>query len=116
MGFKDARIKTTLLLDPAEKELNILKKVYGLSADAFFVKNDYRISLGAYPLLDQITGLMNKYPEIKLEIAVHTDNIGSPVTNLRLSEARAESMVNYLTGRGISNKRLIPKDLGRQNQ
>lgn len=112
MGFRDARIKTYLPKDPAEKELLNLKKVFGVSADDFFIRNDLKASLGAYPLLDQITGLLNKYPAIKLEIAVHTDNIGSPVTNLQLSQARAVSLVNYLIGRGISSKRLIPKGFG----
>jgi outer membrane protein OmpA-like peptidoglycan-associated protein len=112
IGFKDARIKTFIHSDPAEKELGTLKKVYGTSADAFFEKNDSKISTNGYPVLDQIVGLMKKYPTIRLVIATHTDNTLLPSTNLLLSRNRAQSMVNYLVSRGISKNRLIHEGYG----
>ena len=63
-------------------------------------------------MLDQIVMLMNRNPALRLEIGVHTDNTGSAATNLRLSQTRAQVMVNYLINRGIEGKRLAAKGYG----
>jgi outer membrane protein OmpA-like peptidoglycan-associated protein len=111
-GFKNVVAKPFLLKDPAERELNILKKVYGLSADQFFGLTNTNISSNGFAMLDQIVSLMNKYPAIRLEIATHTDNSGLQNMNQELSQKRADIIVNYLAGKSISNKRLIAKGFG----
>jgi outer membrane protein OmpA-like peptidoglycan-associated protein len=40
-----------------------------------------------------------------LKIVGHTDNVGNPSSNVTLSKGRANSVVTYLTGRGISADR-----------
>jgi len=50
--------------------------------------------------------LLKNNPGIRLEISGHTDNVGSYRANLKLSEARAKSVVDYLVGQGIDKKRL----------
>lgn len=112
LGYKDARIRTFILEDPAAKELITLKKVFGVSADAFFNPNDYSLTTAGTQILDLIIGFMSKYPGIRLEIATHTDNMGSPGNNLFLSQKRAESMVSYLVKNGVNNSRLISKGYG----
>jgi outer membrane protein OmpA-like peptidoglycan-associated protein len=56
--------------------------------------------------------LMEANPEIIIEIQSHTDNKGSDVYNLKLSQKRAESVVKYLESKGISAKRLKAKGYG----
>ncbi len=112
LGYKTARIRTYTLEDPAARELNNLKKVFGVSADEFFRKNDFSLSSSGTQLLDLILGFMVKYPNIKLEIDVHTDNVGAPASNQLLSQRRAEAMVNYLTANGVSSARLAAKGFG----
>jgi outer membrane protein OmpA-like peptidoglycan-associated protein len=63
-------------------------------------------------MLDQVVMLMNKYPGIKLEVAVHTDNQGSSYTLQRLSDTRAQVIVDYLVNRGISADRLTARGYG----
>ncbi len=57
---------------------------------------------------------MNQFPTVKIEILSHTDNIGSDAYNLRLSQNRAKSVVNYLISKGIKKERLTSKGFGSQ--
>ena len=63
-------------------------------------------------MLDQIVKLMNKYPSLKLEVAVHTDNTGPAETSLELSQLHSRLLVSYLINRGINQKRLVATGFG----
>jgi outer membrane protein OmpA-like peptidoglycan-associated protein len=110
-GYDDAVIKLCVLTDPAERELLILKKNYGVLTDTYFDANK-RLVTNAYLMLDQVVMLMNKYPGIKLEVGVHTDNQGIATSLMSVSQARALVIVNYLINRGISGNRLTAKGYG----
>jgi outer membrane protein OmpA-like peptidoglycan-associated protein len=110
-GYNEVRIKIENLKDPAEKELNVLKKIFGVSTDAYFDSYN-RLTPSAYLLLDQIVKIMNKYPEIKIEAGVHTDNTETPKAKLYLSQVYAKTITDYLTSKGIDPKRLIGKGFG----
>jgi outer membrane protein OmpA-like peptidoglycan-associated protein len=62
--------------------------------------------------LERLTKLMNEYPTIKIEIASHTDSIGTNEYNQILSNARAKSVVDWLTTHGIDVSRLVYKGYG----
>lgn len=62
--------------------------------------------------LDKLVRFLKDNPAAKLEIQGHTDNSGSLALNNRLSQARANSVVLYLTKKGISSERLIAKGYG----
>jgi len=111
-GFRNAKIKTCIYTDPAEIELLRLKRVYGTSADAIFGRTGISILPVGFPLLDQLVNLMKKYPDIRILVAIHTDNTGTPSANLSLSLRRAQSIITYLVSRGISNNRLSPAGYG----
>ena len=66
----------------------------------------------SYPSLDRVVKFMQDNPDIKVEIDGHTDNIGSDAVNLKLSRARAQAVVNYITSKGIYPKRLVAKGFG----
>lgn len=111
LGFKNVRIRTYVLKDPSEKELHNLIKINGAFADSYFDDSN-RLTSNAYIMLDQIVKLMNKYPAIKLEVAVHSDNTGSPEASLSLSQTRAQLLVSYLVSRGINSRRLEATGFG----
>ncbi len=111
LGFKDVRIKIFVLKDPSEKELHNLIKIYGANAESYFDSSD-KLTSDAFIMLDQIVKLMNKYPSIGIEVAVHSDNIGPAVKSLQLSQRRSQLLVNYLINRGISSKRLLATGFG----
>jgi len=56
--------------------------------------------------LDRLVELMNEYPEMKIEIAGHSDSIGTDNYNLRLSTRRAKAVFDYLLLKSISKERL----------
>ncbi len=65
--------------------------------------------------LDKMIGLMKENPALKVEIASFTDNKGSAEYNAKLSQARAQSVVDYLITNGIDKGRLVAKGYGKDN-
>jgi outer membrane protein OmpA-like peptidoglycan-associated protein len=114
LGFNDLVVRAIVLSEPSEKELFNLIKTNGTSADTYFDNSDKLTSV-AYIMLDQIVKLMYKYPTIKLEVCVHSDNTGSAESNLLYTQKRSQLIVNYITDRGIDSRRLVPKGLGESN-
>ena len=111
LGFKDIRIRLLVLSDPFEKELHNLIKIYGPFAESYFDSSD-ELTSNAYIMLDKIVKLMEKYPSVKLEVAVYSDNIGSEESNQKLSQNQSQLLVNYLINRGIDSTRLIATGFG----
>ena len=62
--------------------------------------------------LDELVKMLNDNPHITIELSAHTDYKGSDQYNERLSQRRAESVVNYLIAHGIASDRLTPKGSG----
>lgn len=58
-------------------------------------------------ILDKIIDLLNVNDNIKIELSSHTDSRGNDNYNLRLSQARAQSCVDYMISKGIDKDRLI---------
>lgn len=59
-----------------------------------------------------ILKILTENPKLIVEISSHTDSKGDDDYNMKLSQARAESVVNYLSDGGIDKKRLIAKGYG----
>ena len=64
--------------------------------------------------LDKLVELLNENPNVTIELSAHTDYRGSAEYNKRLSQRRAESVVNYLTEHGIEKERLSPVGYGKE--
>lgn len=63
-------------------------------------------------ILNDLAKLMQENPLIIVELSAHTDAVGSDESNLKLSQARAESCVNYLKSISISAERMVAKGYG----
>jgi len=57
-------------------------------------------------ILDEIAGLMKKYPKYSLSISGHTDSVGDSASNQKLSENRAKTCYDFLVRKGISPSRM----------
>lgn len=64
--------------------------------------------------LDELIKLLNLNPNVTIELSSHCDYKGSDEYNIRLSQARAESVVNYLIKGGIEAERLTAKGYGEE--
>ncbi len=63
--------------------------------------------------LTRVLEVLNEMPSLKIEVSSHTDNRGSDEYNQKLSQARAQSVVDYLISKGISADRVIAKGYGK---
>lgn len=83
----------------------VLKNIFFETGSAQ-LKNESRVEL------DKLVELLQKNPTMKIEISGHTDNVGSKESNMKLSDERAKSVVNYLVKAGINSSRLTFKGYG----
>lgn len=64
--------------------------------------------------LDELITLLEDNPNVTIELSAHCDYRGSEEYNKRLSQRRAESVVNYLIAHGIAADRLTPVGYGKE--
>lgn len=63
-------------------------------------------------VLDALAGIVRRCPQSRVEIAGHTDADGSDVANQKLSEARANTVLDYLVRSGVFASRLVANGYG----
>jgi outer membrane protein OmpA-like peptidoglycan-associated protein/Tol biopolymer transport system component len=80
--------------------------------NVFFDFDKSELKSASYGELDKLAELLQKSPQVKIEIGGHTDNVGDKKYNLSLSQKRADSVVSYLVQKGIASARLIAKGYG----
>lgn len=78
----------------------------------YFDFGNTHVSDDSRPALQAILDKLNEYPQMKMEIAGHTDNVGKKETNQWISQKRAEAVRNWLIENGISKDRLVAKGYG----
>jgi OmpA-OmpF porin, OOP family len=90
----------TLNLDKIEIDSAIVLK------NIYFDFNKTELLPESYTEINKLLRLMIYNPQIKIKLEGHTDNVGSYDFNIRLSNARAESVVRYLIEKGIDPHRI----------
>lgn len=97
----------------AKEDLEILD----LAVEAVqFETGKAKLKASSYAVLDQIVGLMKKYPGYSLSIDGYTDSVGHRADNQQLSDDRAGACFEYLLDKGISSKRMSYRGHGETNQ
>jgi outer membrane protein OmpA-like peptidoglycan-associated protein len=74
--------------------------------DQWSIRSDAAIEL------DKLVKIMNENPTIWIELGSHTDSRGKDAYNLKLSQKRAESAVQYIISKGIDKNRITAKGYG----
>jgi outer membrane protein OmpA-like peptidoglycan-associated protein len=111
-GFSSSSVKSYMLADFPTEVIAKINQDFAEIEDANFEFNQSEVSENSYPVLNQVVRILEEYPELVMEIAAHTDDIGSADFNLELSQKRAQSIVNYLESKGIDRSRLVGKGYG----
>lgn len=78
----------------------------------FFDFNKYTLKPASYKTLDTLVKDLKANPNMIIEVAGHTDNVGDDKFNMRLSQKRANAVREYLIKHGISPHRIIAKGYG----
>lgn len=79
----------------------------------FFEFNKADLMSESFNELDRLYDILKDNPKISIEIGGHTDDQGSDQYNQKLSESRAQSVINYLIEKGISKNRLTAVGYGK---
>jgi outer membrane protein OmpA-like peptidoglycan-associated protein len=87
-------------------------KVTFAARNIFFKAASDQLTESSIAPLDEVVKVLTEDPELKMQIEGHTDSTGKAAMNLRLSKQRAESVKNYLTGKGIDASRLTATGYG----
>ncbi len=80
--------------------------------NVFFDFNSATLKPESYAELNRLAQILKQYPGIVVEISGHTDNIGSFQYNMKLSQKRAEAVVEYLIAQGVPPESLVAKGYG----
>jgi outer membrane protein OmpA-like peptidoglycan-associated protein len=113
INYVDAEVKAFLpehiftldnLDDITEAELN---HAVFRSGAVYFETNNFWLQADAEPTLKKILKLMERYPNLMLEVGAHTDNVGSAGYNIHLSSRRAIAVIDYLVKNNINQNRLV---------
>ncbi len=101
----DCALEAKELASPPERLCVSLKVEF--STDSAEIQSRY------HDEVNKVGDYMKKYPTTTAVIEGHTDNIGGTAHNMKLSQQRAESVVNYLVDKfGIERSRLTAKGYG----
>ncbi|MEP7238138.1 MAG: OmpA family protein [Ferruginibacter sp.] len=99
-------VKLQLGIEEAKAGKNIVLK------NLFFQTGRSDINTNTSADLFKLIQFLKDNPAVKLEIQGYTDNVGNLVINQKLSQQRANSVVNYLIKNGIEKERLLAKGFG----
>ena len=108
-GTDEEEVMVEIGLDPIEKIIEIeqvvLNPIY-FDYDKSNIRPDAEIELA------KILTALNVYPSLKIHIESHTDSRGKDLYNLKLSQSRAQSTLQWFFDKGISKSRLTAKGYG----
>jgi outer membrane protein OmpA-like peptidoglycan-associated protein len=98
------------LLDAITKKL---KKVQNDKGPIKFKTGKAEIDPSCDKTMTAIASIMSNYPGFHVQVDGHTDNVGNPEANTKLSQERAEAVAKYLAEKkGVDAKRLSAKGFG----
>lgn len=119
-GYLNHKEEVTALANPKEsKDTTLQFALANISAptlidNIFYDFDKATLRDSSKTALDHLVTILNENPNVTIELSAHCDYKGSAEYNKRLSQRRAESVVNYLIAHGIAADRLTPVGYGKE--
>jgi OmpA-OmpF porin, OOP family len=98
--------------EPKKKRVLFRDDRLELLVQVHFAPGKATILADSYPLLDEVVDAVVRFGIKRVRVEGYTDSSGSRSANLRLSQARAEAVTEYLAQKGLSRNRLEAKGYG----
>lgn len=112
-GSVNDKVEVDRGTDPLDAADDVIKMNVPMILDGIvFETGSAKISPASEATLNKAFKTLSAYTEISVEIQGHTDNVGSRAFNLKLSQQRAESVMNWMIEKGISRSRMTAKGFG----
>lgn len=80
--------------------------------NVFFDSGKSQLRPESFAELDRLVAIIKQYPNLRVEISGHTDSRGSMSFNQRLSQQRAQSVVDYIVSKGVNLAQIVAKGYG----
>jgi outer membrane protein OmpA-like peptidoglycan-associated protein len=97
---------------PKYTYINVTAERIELRQTIFFQTNKAVILPKSYALLDEVALALRGRPAMHVRIEGHTDSRGNRAANVKLSQARADSVRAYLVGKSIAQDRMEARGFG----
>lgn len=103
-------------VEPGRTEVQLTQEEQTVLNEAFddleFETGKSVIKVSSYASMDGLAALLQAKPAYRLLVSGHTDNVGKPATNLKLSKARADAVKKYLIRKGAAADQVITEGFG----
>ncbi len=122
LGFKDSTSYVVLDIppltgkayykDPFKVDIQFMPSKSFVLEDCNFETGKADLEEDSYKVIDELVAFLNRKEDVRIELGGHTDNVGTAKSNLILSEARANTVRDYLLLKGINPDRVTAKGYG----
>ncbi len=107
----DNQVVRDVQLSTGSKPIPAAGKVMRLD-NLIFEVGKARIEPESYSELDLLVNLLKENTHMSIQLEGHTDYLGDPRANMRLSQQRVDAVRNYLAGKGVSRNRIRTRAFG----
>ncbi|MEI9940657.1 MAG: OmpA family protein [Pseudomonadota bacterium] len=112
---EEAPARMLLNKRPAQPNVVVAGKEIKLKKQVHFQHDSAEILPDSQAIIEELAELMGKRPDIKnVEVQGHTDDTGAAAYNLRLSQSRAQAVVDAISSHGIDASRMTAKGYGQE--
>lgn len=98
----------TISADACETRFSVISTTRSI----FFRTGSAELDPESEPLLNSVADIANRCPGVRIEVAGHTDSVGGRSSNQRLSEARAQSVADYMARQRVERSRVVTAGFG----
>jgi len=84
-------------------------------SDVLFDTGKYTLKQGTQVSLAKVAGILEAYPGLKVQVEGYTDSTGSDELNQKLSENRANAVMNFLVAQGVAQSNIAAQGYGKND-